>query len=86
MEVFAPELPIGLPRLVIELLFGGGPDQALFEDKTGENADREGAATEAEGVNLVGVMADIPRRELVEIEDVALQAPAKGAADQRRAA
>ena len=58
-----------------------GRDKALVENETGYHANGEGATAEAEAENLVGVALPVPADELVDVDDVAPQSDAEGAAE-----
>ncbi len=71
---------VGEDRVRVELGLGAAAHQALAVDQRRQHADGERAAAEAEGVDVVArrvVAAD----ELVEVDDVALQAVAADAAE-----
>jgi hypothetical protein len=80
---FAAIFPVGGDRLVIELGFVVGGYQALIENQTDDDADREGATTEAEAVDIVALVPIIAAGEFVDVDDVSLQAKAERAAKNR---
>ena len=77
----APVLAIGCPCLLVEFLLVLRRDQALAENQPADDTNGEGAATEAEAEEAIGVVVIIAAGELVDVDDVALQAEAEGAAE-----
>ncbi|MGY4423594.1 hypothetical protein ACVWY2_006043 [Bradyrhizobium sp. JR6.1] len=79
-----PVRAIGFHRAVVQFGFGAGDDQALIEDECGERAHGECAAAESEQVDLrIVLVVVVAADEFVGIQDIALEAVAEGAAEQR---
>src|SRR5229473_1881259 len=76
-------IPVGGDRLVIELGFAAGGYQTLIENQADDDTDGEGAATEAEAVDIVAVALVVAAGEFVDVDDVPLQAEAERAAKNR---
>src|SRR6266851_4911365 len=70
-------LSVGGDRLFVELGFIVSGHQALIEDQADDHADREGATTEAEAIDIVGLILVVAAGEFVDVDDVPLQAEAE---------
>src|SRR5262249_15036599 len=78
----AAVLAIGGASPARELGFVRRRDQALAQDQSADHPDREGAAAEAETEEEVLVIdAIIATGEFIDVDDVALQPKAEGAAE-----
>jgi len=70
-------LSVGGDRLFVELGFIVSGHQALIEDQADDHADREGATTEAEAIDIVGLILVVAAGEFVDVDHVPLQAEAE---------
>src|SRR5262249_15492879 len=80
----AERIPAGQDVLVEFLLRKRGIGQPLVADEADQQPDREGAAAEAECVDLVVRTPVIARQERVEVAYVAGETDAEGTAEQRQ--
>src|SRR6266853_4472889 len=83
MVTLAAILPVGGDRLFVELGFIGSRHQALIENQADDHADREGATTEAEAIDIVGLVLVVAAGEFIDVNHVPLQAKAERAAKNR---
>ena len=80
MVAFGTVGAIGRLGAAIEFGLRRERDHALVCDQPGEDADRERAAAEAEGIDL-RISLVVAAQEFVEVQHIALQSPAEHAAE-----
>src|SRR6185437_15961041 len=78
----AAECAIGGEGLRVHVVLSGERDQAFPRDHSDENANRKGAAAESECID-VRARAVVAAKKLVQVDDIALETPSKGAAENR---
>src|SRR6202163_2414485 len=83
MIPLAAVLAVGGTGLPIELCLIFRLHQTLVDDQAHDNADRERAAAEAKAEQFIVVLAIVAAGEFVEGNDIALQAEAERAAEDR---
>ena len=81
MKAFAAILPVSLMRSPIEFGLIVGDDEPLIEHQARDDANRESAAAETEAEDLVILGADVAAGKFVDLDDVALEAETKCAAE-----